>query len=123
MANQLKVGQSLDKFIAEKVMGWQVINYPNSEIAEVETEDEVFFLDEFKPSASIKDAWEVVETINKSRFSVRQCFIDELIQIVTPNELKSSGNLIHASMLIYYLTPFLICIAALRALGFEVEHD
>ena len=104
-------------------MGWTIINHANIGVIEIETEDDVFDLAKFKPSTDINDAWGVINKFKESRFSVRKGFISELHQVVTPVELKASGNLLHESELIYHLTPLAICIAALRVIGIEVGHN
>lgn len=119
----MKRGPDLDLLVAERIMGWKVIKFENIGLIELATEDDRLLLNEFRPSRDIVDAWKVVERFKGSRFSVRKGLISELQQVVTPDEIKASGSLLHESELIYYLTPLSICIAGLRAIGIEVPND
>jgi DnaJ-class molecular chaperone len=74
-------------------------------------------------STDLVRAWQVVEKMKEARFSIRKRFIDELQREVTPEETKNRGNLIDAGWMIFFLTPKAICVAALKAVGVEVEKE
>lgn len=111
---------SIDRLVAEKVMGWKIDE-------QVSNDDVVAVFDEkgnwgtFKPTEWIQDAWQVVEKMKLSNFSARHRFVTELQKEITPKELKDKNQLLDLGWMIFYLTPKSICLAALKAVGLEVE--
>ena len=76
--DRLGAGRELDALVAEKVMGWQVLNYDNGTTLIIERDkDGVVFpyqLDEgetaeqgiwWSPSTRMNEAWEVVEKLQE----------------------------------------------------------
>lgn len=68
-------------------------------------------------TTDIKDAWTVKEAIHKLIFSKRQKFIRTIRDHFT---LDNTMDLIHPEEWIFHVTPEILCIAALRAVGQEV---
>lgn len=101
----------INKLIAEKVMGWQVVEYENIGLVEVETEDEMFYLHEFQPSTNIKDAWEVIEKLQ--------------VDWVWEMKMHNSANEVDVQIGRWYATnksvPLAICLAALKLVGEDIE--
>lgn len=114
----MKPGPELDALVAEKVMGWNLIDYPNIGVIEIETEDDSFDLAEFKPSTDIKEAWDVVEFTENNVGGI------ELISLCDEKKylfrIWNGKENIEANA---ETAPLAICLAALKAVGIEVDHD
>ncbi|OXB94824.1 BC1872 family protein [Parageobacillus galactosidasius] len=110
--------RKIDRLVHTKIMGWEESPY----IAGYFREGAIS-LDLPHYSSSFAEAWPVVEKMKEARFSIRKRFIDELQREVTPEETKNRGNLIDAGWMIFFLTPKAICVAALKAVGVEVEEE
>ena len=108
--------REIDRLVEEKVMGNK-------------TDDLYFVLDKqgFRDgeipcyTASYDDAWRVIKRIQGFRLSVRHRFVTELQKEVTPKELKDKNQLLDLGWVIFFLTPKDICIAALKAVGVNIE--
>jgi len=112
--------REIDRLVAEKVMGW---------IPQREIQDRILYVLQdgthvalgWNPTANISDAWQVVEKMKRSNFSARHRFVTELQKEVTPKELKDKNQLLDLGWMIFYLTPKSICLAALKAVGVDVN--
>lgn len=55
----------IDKLVAEKVMGWAVIDYKNIGVTVVDDGEFPVEIEDFQPSERIEDAWEVVKQLRR----------------------------------------------------------
>ncbi|NYV66151.1 hypothetical protein HYI36_12835 [Bacillus sp. Gen3] len=104
--------REIDKLVAEKVMGWKVIEGKGI----MKPIGRSFWrqVDDFYPSINMESAWQVVEKLDfdvkvtKHKDSSYQChvFIPDNIQMVFDKT-----------------APLAICKAALHAVGIEVEKE
>jgi hypothetical protein len=127
----MKPGRELDALVAEKVMGWRLeergygATFWVDENGKVKRAAEPCSIDfcsceVFSPSTDISDAWEVVEKLRDLGFHVG---------IKTPPKVKSCSywvcleNFYAGKSFTEYgeTAPLAICMAALKALGMEVE--
>lgn len=104
--------REIDRLIAEKVMGWEVGEFPNINVIEAYSPHGVLQIsDDWSPSTDIQDAWYVVEELDydikvtKYKSHVYQC------HIFIPNNVQ---------MVIAETAPMAICLAALKSVGIEV---
>jgi virulence-associated protein VagC len=106
--------REIDRLVAEKVMGWK-------DAFEVWGLDDVWITDEgekriFNPTTEIADAWQVVEklTYGKTDFETYfelQLFYMHYYAKFRKHEAKAET------------APLAICLAALKAVGVEVEGE
>lgn len=119
---ELKAGIELNRLIAEKVMGLvKSVNMGDYYGArEQGRNDNVFGF--FKPlmdySGYMGAAWEVMERMHEARFSQRDSFASDLQRIVSERHLEERFNddLIAWPDVLFFLTPEIICLAALAAM-------
>lgn len=125
-------GSMLDELIAEKVMGWKVTynthkngresdyswssgiddkgNYHLIKPCKAQYEDDCFM-----PSTDISVAWKVVEKMKKKLFSQRRNFSDILQEITSQSVDLPKATVINWIDMLYWITPEMICKAALLA--------
>ncbi|WP_182200111.1 BC1872 family protein [Paraliobacillus salinarum] len=116
--------REIDRLIAEKVMDWDIEEFRNIGIVRAYAEDEVITIpDNFCPSESIEDAWEVVGELRKFRgFSIHDAWDEEDNLIYSACFLYNDGA--HAIDYQAYAktAPLAICKAALKSVGVEVSE-
>jgi Phage ABA sandwich domain len=101
--------REIDRLVAEKVMGLKIDDY-------------YFVLDEkglregelLNYSTNIEDAWQVVEKLDVEEFSISKFGKEYHVWVET--ELGGEGFLIKSKT-----APLAICLAALKAVGVEVN--
>ncbi len=110
--------RKIDRLIAEKVMGWEKLNknFWNNKGAWIP-------VNTFNPSTNIQDAWVVVKKLNET-FTVdirdtlndgAECYLYEFqeeTETLFPYKAADGET-----------APLAICLAALKAVGVEVEVD
>ncbi|WP_313430061.1 BC1872 family protein [Siminovitchia terrae] len=122
--------REIDRLVAEKVMGWRLdeTNFIDYWVGEHDGQKGDWAIAHmWKPSTNIQDAWEVVEKINEEFSLVRTndtgmwvasigFFGDECPECGEETfEVEYQG--------IANAAPLAICLAALKAVGVEVEVD
>jgi hypothetical protein len=111
----MKAGPELDALVAEKVMGWEIWRHPYGQI-EIITEDDTCEIEYFKPSTDMKTAWEVVEKF--FRVDIETGFGANEHCVTIRNEDGWTKSYAYAKTV-----QLAICLAALKAVGVEVDHD
>lgn len=71
-------------------------------------------------STQIQDAWLVRDEMAKKPFSKRKAFTDACQELLSQD--LSCENLIHHSEVLMLITPEIICLAALKALGVDKSY-
>jgi len=121
--------RELDALVAEKVMGWKLkhVNDPVMAVIFANWVDEndvgIITPDEWKPSTDISAAWQVVEKMHALLFSRRREFLRYLQEAVTSDEMVTKGQYIAWPDVFWFITPRAICLAALKAMGVDVERE
>jgi len=121
----LVAGRELDALVAEKVMGWKAENNkncsPNTWFDSRYVTDEHHGYDqEWSPSRSISDAWEVVEKMNKDVGLFDIGFLGEAAREERYKwnaEFGESGDVYAAT------APLAICLTALQIVDMETRHQ
>lgn len=72
-------------------------------------------------SSDMSDAWKVFQNIKERLFSTRQKFMKELQLLISCNTDLPIGQMLAWPDAFWWITPELICRAALEAVGIEVE--
>ncbi|MED5050605.1 hypothetical protein P9850_01810 [Anoxybacillus rupiensis] len=119
--------REIDRLVAEKVMGWEPV-YDDGDLVSFVTEfGTLFFSDddecEWSPTIDIADAWKVVEKLRESKKFTLHDVLDK-------NDNKVYYAQFHWIEMRYVeyvgahanTAPLAICLAALKAVGFEVGH-
>ena len=105
----------IDALVAERVMGWRQDTYGFWRDGPAGAES--FVHQEWSPSTSIADAWEVVERMAELNFRVSLCQLTRdphwLVRFEDAITEKTCGEFWSSSPV---AAPLAICIAALRAL-------
>ncbi|WP_199426265.1 BC1872 family protein [Thermaerobacillus caldiproteolyticus] len=112
--------REIDRLVAEHVMGWEPV-YDDGDLISFVTEFGILFFSddderEWSPTIDIADAWQVVEKLNEDDFDFQVW------------REKGKYN-VEFSKDFFYLygfaesetAPLAICLAALKAVGVEVE--
>ncbi|RBW69679.1 BC1872 family protein [Bacillus taeanensis] len=106
--------QEINRLIAEKVMGYELVYNEKFELNGWKM-GEKSWAGSFIPSASIEDAWKVVEKLREDQIKM-----DIVCQPENYVVYVSSAN--NESLEIKSKTaPEAICLAALKAVGYEME--
>ncbi|WP_079708107.1 BC1872 family protein [Paraliobacillus ryukyuensis] len=63
--------KEIDRLVAEKVMGWEVIEYKNIGKTVIDDGEFPVEIEEFKPTELIEDAWTVVEKLQGMKYRVQ----------------------------------------------------
>ncbi|MFS0591750.1 hypothetical protein AB1L05_09120 [Cytobacillus horneckiae] len=108
--------RKIDSLIAEKIMNWKVYKYKNIDTCEaIDEEGNIVIVGkEFSPSTKIQDAWMVAE---KLPYDVKVTKYKDL-------EPKYQGLVFipdNVQMVFADTAPMAICLAALKAVGVEVN--
>jgi hypothetical protein len=130
MTDELQPGRELDALVAEKVFGWTGCD-PKAESAPwefgdppepritvglgLEPGDDGYYGPEPFPnySTDIAAAWLVVLEIGSRIFSKRKGFLEELTRLVR----ERTGQPVAWPDVFWFVTPELICLAALQAVA------
>jgi hypothetical protein len=115
----VKPGRELDALVAEKVMGLKFS--PNkSKNWNLAIDPEALHDFEIPHySTEIAAAWEVRAEVKKWLFSRKLKFKDALQRAITDRVGFGQGVVIHKEEMILYAEPVDICLAALKAVGYE----
>jgi hypothetical protein len=126
--------REIDRLIAEKVMGCEeapsiwfndydkskkyycISDTLDKEINIIEYVDRGWVQYLFYPSENIADAWQVVEKLDVEEFSISK--FGQEYHVWVEIELGGEGFLIKSKT-----APLAICLAALKAVGIEVEAE
>lgn len=109
--------REIDRLIAGLVMGWETEEFRNIGITRAYTEDETITIpDDFCPSENIKDAWVVVDKLKiqiipQSEDAPSDCKYLALYEEKPYEDIEVFNE----------SAPLAICLAALKAVGVEVE--
>ncbi|WP_038246227.1 BC1872 family protein [Virgibacillus salexigens] len=110
--------RKIDQLVAEKVMGWEVIEYKNINTTVIDDGEFPVEIEEFKPSERIEHTWDVVEKLSE------KCGVEVYQELGAPPYCKIISG---AGKWIEYeaqndsdTVPVVICKAALKTVGVEV---
>lgn len=119
--------REIDALIAEKVMGWQNSNSLDVEDRTYTKDGEhVMYVDDFRPTESISDAWIVVERFAKDGKSLRVEYNSNFNEWICSNQSDESiplnGWSFEDELFSQYqaTAPLAICLVALKAVGITV---
>lgn len=124
----MKAGRELDALIAEKVMGWTKKELPTNRVNPsytawywVSNDDNVKIpTNFFNPSINLHDAWQVVEKLKKDNI-----YIDIYSLPSDGYRVETSTHdgeqYVHMSTVGADTAPLAICLAALKAVGVEID--
>jgi hypothetical protein len=111
-------GRDLDALVAEKVMGWKW-NDESAWLGDSKWSrthgDPWNFLPHY--STDIAAAWDIRDKVAAGIFSTRHFFSEECQRLVS--DQAGVQLLIHHSEVILRIQPHQICLAALRAVGYQ----
>lgn len=115
--------REIDRLIAEKVMGWETQEFKNIGVVTAYTEyGEMLIPDDFSPSEDIQDAWVVVEKLRESKTFLLCDAMDKEDNLIYCASFQYNDNYHSISHEACTNTaPMAICLAALKAVGVEVE--
>lgn len=115
--------REIDKLVAEHVFGLEIFEFTSGDNPpelwthgknDDDSDDNLWHY-----STSIADAWAVRDAMAKRIFSKRQMFTESCRKLISDKMECDEG--IHHSEVILRITPEIICLAALSALGMKVE--
>lgn len=99
--------REINRLIAEKVMGWKVVNKEYSVINKGK------FPEEFKPSEYIEDAWEVLEKFDYYSLEKDAGHYYCTLHITNGKFFTGDGE----------TAPLAICKASLQSVGIDMEGE
>jgi|SRR3990167_6480327 len=120
---QLAPGAALDALVATRIMGWRQETLPDGYSYWCHPEEDRWTpLEVFKPSTSIADAWQVVESM-RGDHDRWVAFVGWLFEDLRPGMQSPLTRIVAYELpeAMRKLSPLTICLAALKAIGVEVE--
>ncbi len=126
---KLEPGPKLDAIISEKVMGWTAAEDCSGQVAWTPPKGPpgtitLSFYEHSLPkySTDIAAAWEVFQKIHSMVFSKRKAFMEEVQRLVSARANEHSALERDFTMawpdVFWQITPEIICLAALKAVGY-----
>ena len=116
----MKPGPELDALIADKVMNWYLSDidshyYPKGSDSDVS----VIISYRFRPSTDISAAWQVVEKLRERKLLSE--FTTELVELTGADKYCGHDTVEQLMWLDASMVSEIICLAALKAVGVEIE--
>ncbi len=119
----MDAGRDLDALVAEKVLGWRHIKWERTTPLGRSPKNLLSLVLEEVPyySTDIAAAWQVVERMRSTIVSKRQNFLFYLVEVISARIFPNGAHnpRIDMSQIMLHVQPVDICIAALKAVGYE----